>query len=62
MAALQHIPHNHSGVLSRLVISGQFIAIVVGNRFPPTHNNIEEISRHSESIPEQSKVPFGSVR
>ena len=41
MAALQHIARNHSGVLPRLFITGEFIALRIGNRFPPAHNDIE---------------------
>ena len=52
MAALKHLSCNHSGVLPRLFITGEFIAIRIGNRFPLAHNDIEKISRHSERIAE----------
>jgi hypothetical protein len=47
MAVLQHIARNHSGVLSRFFITGEYIAIRIGNRFPLAHNDIEKISWHS---------------
>jgi hypothetical protein len=47
MAAIQHITRDHSGVSPGFFISGEFIAIRIGNRFPLAHNDIEKISRHS---------------
>ena len=38
---------DHSGVLPRLFITGEFIAIRIGNRFPLAHNDIEKILWHS---------------
>ena len=52
MAALKHISRDHSGVISRLFIAGEFITIRIGNRFPPAHDDIEIISRHAERIAE----------
>jgi hypothetical protein len=52
MAALKHIPRNHSAVLPRLFISSEYIAIRIGNRFSPAHYDIEKISWHSWRIPE----------
>jgi hypothetical protein len=56
MAVLQHIARNHSGVFQRFFIAGKFIALRIGNRFPPAHNDIEKISWHSDRILEQSLV------
>jgi hypothetical protein len=52
MAALKHLSCNHSGVLSRVFIAGQFIAIRIGNHSPPAHNDIEKISCHSSRMPQ----------
>jgi hypothetical protein len=55
MAALQHIARNHSGVFARLFVSGEFIALWIGNRFPSAHCDIEKIPWHSKRISERSK-------
>jgi hypothetical protein len=50
MAPLQHISRYHSAVLPRLFISGEYIALRIGNRPSPAHYDIEKIPRHSHRI------------
>lgn len=46
MAALKHLSCNHSGVLPRFFVTGEYITIRIRNRFPPSHDDIEKISCH----------------
>jgi hypothetical protein len=53
-AVVQHISRYHLGVIPRRFVSGEFIALGVGNRLAPAHYDIEKISRHLERMPERS--------
>jgi hypothetical protein len=46
MAALKHLSCNHSGVLPRFFVTGEYITIRIRNRFPPSHDDIEKIPCH----------------
>jgi hypothetical protein len=56
MAALKHLSCNHSGVLPRLFITGEYIAIRIRNRFPPSHDDIEKYRGIHREYPNKQKV------
>ena len=55
-APAQHLSRNRSGVPPRFFIPRELIAVRIGNRFPPAHNDIEKKPRHSGRISEKIKV------
>ena len=51
----QHVPRDVLGVLSRLFIPGQFVAVRIGDSPPPAHDDIEKVSRHGLKMGLQPK-------